>query len=159
MGNDKKLIPGIDPTLVLLLFAVNDSLDIYVDMHNKIFKFSWRKIIPIPGFFLKIDFKMFANKLSRVHSGIQVCRSEMDVLGPLLDNRNRIVLSVLVKFSDALGDTVSRLSEICLQLWYKSNKPDSYSYVTYDAAYKRYESSVLEYVRVGEELNRVCQAK
>lgn len=159
MGDDKRMVSGITPELGILLFAVNDFLNLYVDIHDKIFKFSWRKVIHIPGFFVKVDFKKFADELSHIHSGIQSCRVKMNVLSPLLDNQNKIVLSVLIRFSDALGDTVSRLSEISLQLWYKSNKSDSYSYKTYDAAYKRYESSVVAYIKIGEELNTVCQTK
>jgi len=158
MGDDKKIDSYIDPKLGVLLFAINDLLDFYVDIHDRIFKFSWRQIVPIPGFFKKIDFKKAADDLTRIYSEIQKYRSVMDVLNPSLNDYNRKTYFLLIKFSDALGDTVSRLSEISIQLWYKVNKPSSYSYEVYDAAYKRYETSIMEYKKIGEELNRSCQA-
>ena len=56
------------PDLPEELTRTNAILDEYVAIHDAIFKFSWRKALPIPGLFKATDFGAHVRDLDRLAS-------------------------------------------------------------------------------------------
>jgi len=126
------------------MHEVNAILTEYVSIHEEIFGFSWRKIIPIPGLFRAIDYGQHYRQL-----GLLVGR-----LNTILNSSaNDDLPLVFSHYLNALLSTVGALRDMCESLLEKSKGGD-YPLVQYRADVARYESLVREYSDLGAHLNR-----
>jgi len=138
-----------------LVTQVNDILSRYILVHNAIFKFSIRKLLPIPGLFKAIDYGSHYQALDNLHSELaqtleaiaQVRASE-----PASTNTGAF-LAALAEYGSALSDTIGSLRDMCSHLYRKSQGATDYSWATYERDNDAYMASVLRYMALGEHLN------
>ncbi len=138
-----------------LATQVNDILSRYILVHNAIFKFSIRKLLPIPGLFKAIDYGSHYQALDNLHSELaqaleaiaQVRASE-----PASTNTGAF-LAALAEYGSALSDTIGSLRDMCSHLYRKSQGATDYGWDTYKQDTEAYEASVEHYKVLGEHLN------
>ena len=128
------------------IYQVHEILDSYIAIHDKIFKFSLRKAIPIPGIFKSIDYGQCFRDLGSLISALE------QVADPA---SNRAGLpSVFQQYVAALLKTMLFLREMCKQLRVKSQGDlQSYSMQQYKSDVAIYERLVEEYRSLGSALN------
>ena len=135
-------MPGLSEELI----RANAILGKYVAIHDAIFKFSWRKTLPIPGLFKAIDFGAHCKDLGRLASKLAAISSALKAESGSLE---------AYQYTAALLEAVQALREICGQLYEKSQGDVStYSMAEYNANRKTYEGLVNKYVALGVALNR-----
>src|SRR5437879_5540269 len=100
------------PDLLDELIRANTILDGYVSIHDAIFKFSWRKALPIPGFFKVTDFGAHFRDLGRLASELAVISSVLKAKAGSLEGSHQYTASLL--------EDVLALREICGQFYEKS---------------------------------------
>lgn len=133
--------------LVEKSLVVHNILDRYIQVHDDIFKFSLRKVIPIPGLFKPIDYKLH-------YESLYCLKEELEGFIINLDDSNDFA-AILKQYAQALMDTILFLREICGKLYEKS-KDDLglYSKQQYQNNIAAYQSLVQRYRALGLELNR-----
>jgi hypothetical protein len=134
---------------------VNDLLSQYILVHDNIFKFSLRKLLPIPGLFKAINYCKHEITLSGLENQLQLSsqstRQTMSRKG--LSSAEREFFQALHEYSDALRDSVHRLREISTALCHKSRGAMDYSMAMYNRDTAAYNDSVMRYTALGERLN------
>ena len=142
--------------LTRLAVDVNDILGRYISLHNEIFKFSLRKIIPIPGIFNatkhcshEIDLNTLLGELAKIRDSI----SDNLVSLEGLTSTGGEFIRTLDEYSDALNDTIYGLYCITSELCLKSRGEVDYPYRRYKADVALYNNSVERYKQIGEQLN------
>ena len=126
---------------------VHTILEEYVTIHDAIFKFSWRKAIPIPGLFKAIDYGRHFNELSRLGAELEALSSAL--------NAKPEVPEVFSRYTEALLQTIQLLRQMCGQLHEKSQGEfETYSMSEYNSDVKRYEGLVSKYHALGTALNK-----
>lgn len=141
--------------ITLLAYQVNDILSRYIVVHNAIFKFSIRKLLPISGLFEAIDYGSHHHELDDLHSdlaGILVAIPDVRTSQPASSSREAFLVT-LAEHTDALSDSIAKLRDMCGHLYRKSQGATDYSWGTYRRDVKAYEASVLHYMALGEHLN------
>ncbi len=135
------------PDLPDELIRVNTILHEYAAIHDSIFKFSWRKALPIPGLFKPIDFGAHVKHLSRLASKLGAISSALKADSePLAGSR---------EYAAALLKTVQALRDICGRFYEKSQgNPGAYPMAEYNADLKAYEGLVNRCQELGVALNR-----
>jgi len=137
---------------------VNDTLGAYVKVHDAIFAFSLRKLLPIPGLFEPIDY--CAHELTL---GVLSARLK-DISGRQLPDvrpsseAERAFLAALQSYALALQDTIDRLAHISANLCRKSKGESGYIYDSYNADVRAYKASVQSYAGLGANLNALYAA-
>jgi len=128
------------------IYQVHEILDRYIAIHDKIFKFSLRKAIPIPGIFKSIDYGQHFKELGSLVSALeQVADATSNGAG---------VPSVFQQYVTALLKTMQFLRDMCKQLHDKSQGDlQSYSMQQYKSDVAIYERLVEEYRSLGSALN------
>jgi hypothetical protein len=135
------------PDLPDELIRINSILHEYVAIHDAIFKFSWRKAIPIPGLFKPTDFGAHFKDLSRLASKLTALSSAMKT--------NSAALEGAQQYAAALLEAVQALRGICGRFYEKSQGHLSkYPMAEYNADLKVYEGLVNKCQEVGTVLNR-----
>ena len=130
------------PPAALEIHAI---LERYVAIHETIFKFSWRKMLPIPGLFVPIDYGQHEKELAGL------LRSLLHILEPSEGTR----LSInLLEYGVALSNAIGSLLSICHNLYQKSQGSDRYDHVAYRAELAIYHAWVERYRALGTRLNR-----
>jgi hypothetical protein len=135
------------PDLPEELIQAHAVLDEYVAIHDAIFKFSWRKALPIPGLFKAIDYGAHLRDLGRL-------ASELTTFSLALKAKPGS-LEVFHHYAAALLEAVQSLQGIAGRLYEKSQGDLSkYSMTEYNIDVKTYDSLVSKYVAIGMALNR-----
>lgn len=141
-------------------FRVNTLLSRYVDIENRIFRFSLRRILPIPGLFKSVDYGMYLQELRRIQTELEsVERQFVDWVPTKEQGICESQLSdVLMDYIALLRSTVEHLSSISNQLLLKTQGDHAYDYWHYRNDLKEYKRCVESYVSKGDELNHVFTA-
>jgi len=138
-----------------LAYQVNDILSRYIVVHDAIFKFSIRKLLPISGLFKAIDYGSHHHELDDLHSDladILVAIAEVQTSQPASSSREAFLVT-LAEYADALSDPIAKLRDMCSHLYRKSQGATDYSWGAYRRDVKAYEASVQHYMASGEHLN------
>ena len=135
------------PDLPKELIRANAILHKYVAIHDAIFKFSWRKALPIPGLFKPTDFGAYFKSLGRLVSDLTAISSALKADSESLEGSNQYVAALL--------EAVQALREICGQFYEKSQgNLTKYPMAEYNANLKTYEGLVNKCQELGIALNR-----
>ena len=135
------------PDLPNELIRVNAILHEYVAIHDAIFKFSWRKALPIPGLFKPTDFGAHVKILSRLASKLTALSSAL--------KEDPESLAGSHEYAGALLEAVQALREICGRFYEKSQgNPGKYPMAEYNADLKSYEILVNRCQELGVALNQ-----
>lgn len=145
-------------SLQSLAHQVNGVLGDYVKVHDAIFTFSIRKLLPIPGLFEGIDYCGHEVTLRELSQRLQVTISQDLSRTTPRSAAERAFVNGLTEYATALLDTIERLQHISEPLCRKSHGDSGYSYNTYDADVKAYDASVQRYVALGQRLNALYSA-
>lgn len=136
---------------------VNGILDEYIKLHNDIFKFSIRKMVPIPGIFKKIDYEdnyktlnILLTELNTAYYGIENTKILVRENPKELD-----FINVFIGYIQALSDSLSNLKEICEKFQEKINYGRNYGMGEYDSDVLKYQESTKKYKILGEQLNEL----
>lgn len=128
------------------LIRANAILGKYVAIHDAIFKFSWRKTLPIPGLFKAIDFGAHCKDLGRLASKLAAISSALKAEPGSLE---------AYQYTAALHEAVQALREICRRYYEKSQGDLSkYPMAEYNANLKTYEGLMNKCQALGVALNR-----
>ena len=100
------------PDLPDELIRTNAILDEYVAIHDAIFKFSWRKALPIPGLFKATDFGAHVRDLDRLASKLADISAALKAESGALEGSHQYMAAVL--------EAIQALREICRRFYEKS---------------------------------------
>ena len=129
------------------LIRLNAIFHEYAAIHDAIFKFSWRRALPIPGLFKPIDFGAHFKDLSRLASTLAGTLSALQEDPGSFEGSHQYAASLL--------ETVQALREICRRFYEKSQgQLGKYPMAEYNADLKTYEGLVNRCQELGVELNR-----
>ena len=135
------------PDLPEELIRANAILREYVAIHDAIFKFSWRKTLPIPGIFKATDFGAHFRDLGRLASELTALSSALKAESRSLEGSHQYTAAVL--------EAVQALREICGRFYEKSQGDLSkYPMAEYNANLKTYEGLMNKCQALGVALNR-----
>lgn len=124
----------------------------YITVHDALYKFSLRHIIPIPGMFKAIDFGSHYRTLTALCSELEDVLAQVGGLEPSTETQEEF-REALEKYAAALLETVVKLREICGRLYQKSQTVGGFRFIPRDAEYQDYYASIKRYQNVGERLN------
>lgn len=136
---------------------VNGLLGKYITIHDAVFKFSWRKIIPLPFIFKAIDFNNLHNQAKQILSELETCNQRIDTLIENTTQKERRFARFLSEYCMALIETVSLLKEILYQLYLKGENSNKYSLSEYNKQCALYKDAVSNYTSMGSQLNELYQ--
>jgi len=135
------------PDLPDELIRINAILREYVTIHDAIFKFAWRKAIPIPGLFKPTAFGAHFKDLSRLASKLIAISSALKADSGALEGAQQ--------YAEALLEAVQALRDICGRFYEKSQGHLSqYPMAEYNADLKVYEGLLNKCQEFGIALNR-----
>lgn len=135
------------PDLPDELIRVNAILGEYVAIHDAIFKFSWRKALPIPGLFKATDFGAHVRDLDRLASKLADISAALKAESGALEGSHQYMAAVL--------EAIQALREICRRFYEKSQGDLSkYPMAEYNANLKDYEALVNKCQELGVALNQ-----
>ena len=135
------------PDLPKELIRANAILHKYVAIHDAIFKFSWRKALPIPGLFKPTDFGAHFKSLGRLASELAAISSALKADSGSLEGSHQ--------YAAALLEAVQALREICGRFYEKSQGDLSkYPMAEYNANLKTYEGLMNKCQELGVALKR-----
>ncbi len=131
------------------VLQVHQILDEYINIHDGMFKFSWRKILPIPGLFKPIEMgrhsqhlNSLAQRLERIYAHVNSAEKQ----------------DVFPRYVAALRETIIYLKRICEQLDVRAQGNFSaYKKHTYFSDVNVYQGLVSKYMLIGDELNLYLQ--
>ncbi|WP_392385180.1 hypothetical protein [Marinomonas primoryensis] len=126
----------------------SDLLARHVLVHDELFGFSLRKLIPIPFLFAKIDHAYLWSESEEIHHELK--RLVIEIEGnPLTLDLDSIFTTYLI----ALSESADKLAELLKKLSQKSNNINSYEKADYLADLKAYNFSQTKYSQLGQQLN------
>lgn len=135
------------PDLPEELIRANAILREYVVIHDAIFKFSWRKTLPIPGIFKATDFGAHFRDLGRLASELAAISSALKAESGSIEGSHQYTAAVL--------EAVQALREICGRLYEKSQgELSKYPMAEYNANLKTYEGLMNKCQELGAALNQ-----
>ncbi len=126
------------------LLEVYGILEKYVKIHDEVFKFSWRKVIPVPGIFKSVNYEKHASDLSCLVGDIEKMS--------LQEQRN--LPTIFPEYVRALCNAISALRDICKKLHDQSQKVGSYPPSQYKRDVERYNLLAANYRNLGNRLNQ-----
>lgn len=130
------------------IYEVHRILERYIVIHDAIFKFSWREIIPIPGLFKPIKFGQHVADLNSLISSLDKLSTCLLKVG---------VPEIFNQYILALLDTVRFLRDMCKRLYDKSQGDQSYTKDQYKSDMAIYERFVNKYRSLGSAMNQyIC---
>jgi hypothetical protein len=128
------------------IYQVHEIFNRYISIHDKIFKFSLRKAIPIPGIFKTIDYGQHFRDLGSLVSALE------QIADPASSRAG--VPSFFQQYVAALLKTMLFLRDMCKQLHDKSQGDlQSYSMQQYKSDVATYERLVEKHRSLGIALN------
>jgi hypothetical protein len=135
------------PDLPEELTRTNAILDEYIAIHDAIFKFSWRKALPIPGLFKATDFGAHVRDLDRLASKLADISAALKAESGALEGSHQYMAAVL--------EAIQALREICRRFYEKSQgNLSKYPMAEYNANLKDYEALVNKCQELGVALNQ-----
>jgi len=135
------------PDLPEELTRTNAILGKYVEIHDAIFKFSWRKALPIPGLFKATDFGAHVRDLDRLASKLADISAALKAESGALEGSHQYMAAVL--------EAIQALREICRRFYEKSQgNLSKYPMAEYNANLKDYEALVNKCQELGVALNQ-----
>jgi hypothetical protein len=135
------------PDLPEELTRTNAILGEYVAIHDAIFKFSWRKALPIPGLFKSTDFGAHGRELDRLTSKLTAISEALKTGAGSLEGSHQ--------YTAALLEAIQALREICRRFYEKSQGDLSkYPMAEYNADLKTYEGLMNKCQELGVVLNQ-----
>ena len=99
------------PDLPEELIRANTILGEYVAIHDAIFKFSWRKTLPIPGLFKTTDFGSHFRDLDRLASKLAAISARLKAESGSLEGSHQYTAALLEDYPSAAGDLPAVLRE------------------------------------------------
>ena len=140
------------PDLPDELIRANTILGEYVAIHDAIFKFSWRKTLPIPGLFKTTDYRSHFRDLDRLASKLAAISVKLKAESGSLEGSHQ--------YTAALLETIQALREICRRFYEQSQGNFSkYPMAEYNANRKTYEGLVNKCQELGLALNQHIRDK
>ncbi len=135
------------PDLPEELTRANAILGEYVAIHDAIFKFSWRKTLPIPGLFKATDFGAHFKDLDRLASKLTAISAALKTESESLEGSHQ--------YTAALLEAIQALREICRRFYEKSRgNLGKYPMAEYNANLKTYEGLMNKCQELGVALNQ-----
>lgn len=132
---------------------INSLLSEYIVIHDEVFKFSWKRIIPLPLIFKTINFHDLHEKVGKILDNLKQCNDIIsELLGEVSGMESRFA-HFLLEYCLALIDTVITLKEILYQLYLKSENSGDYSFSKHHKLSKEYNEAVKKYYSIGNRLN------
>jgi hypothetical protein len=129
------------------MYQVHAILERYVAIHDKLFKASWRKAIPIPGLFKAIDYGQHLIELNSLVLALEQ-------LADSTSSRAGIPV-VYQQYITALLKAIQFLRDMCRRLYDKSQGDlQSYSMGQYKSDVTAYDGLVGKYRELGLALNQ-----
>ena len=129
------------------LIRANTILGEYVEIHDAIFKFSWRKTLPIPGLFKTTDYGSHLKDLDRLVSKLAAISARLKAESGSLEGSHQYTATLL--------ETIEALREICRRFYEQSQgKFTKYPMAEYNANLKTYEGLVNKCQELGVALNQ-----
>src|SRR3989338_583555 len=135
-----------------LAFRTNNILDRYVSIHYTCFKFSLRKVIPLPGIFKPIDYRRHRQALNSLHLELEELRQEATSLA---QTSRHVFLPVHNEYTQALSSAIIKLAAMCQGMHGRSEGDNGDTAAQYQADWKAYSDAVDQYKQVGSRLNEV----
>lgn len=118
----------------------------YSQIHEKIFKFSWRENIPIPGFFKPIDYGHHFVELDSLVSALEEAA--------VPTNRGAQDTSPFQQYVTALLDAMRFLRDMCKRLHdKKQGVQKNYTMDQYESDIATYHALVAKYRLLGSKTN------
>jgi hypothetical protein len=135
------------PDLPEELIRANTILGEYAAIHDAIFKFSWRKSLPIPGLFKTTDYRSHFRDLDRLASKLTAISRKLEAESGVLEGSRQ--------YTAALLETIQALQDICRRFYEQSQGNfRKYPMAEYNANLKTYESLVNKCQELGVALNQ-----
>jgi hypothetical protein len=135
------------PDLPDELIRANAILGEYVAIHDAIFKFSWRRTLPIPGIFKATDFGAHFKDLNRLASKLAPLSLALKTQSGSLEGSHQ--------YAEALLEAIQALREICKRFHEKSRGDlSTYPMAEYNANLKIYEGLMNKCQELGAALNQ-----
>jgi hypothetical protein len=133
---------------------VNKILDQYVAVEDDFFKLAPRRVVPIPGVFVEMDFVGISKKLQSLDRDLE--KAQADV------GRQRPARAEVRDFNSAFSDYIKRLRAsiaalegVSTKLAAKAQDPEKYSWKEYGADLDRYQKLRADYSTAGAKLNEL----
>jgi len=135
------------PDLPEELIRTNSILGEYVAIHDAIFKFSWRKALPIPGLFKTTDFGSHFRDLDRLASKLAAISAKLKEEPGSLEGSHQYTAGLL--------EAIHALREICRR-FYEQSQGDlgKYPMAEYNADLKTYEGLMNKCQELAVALNQ-----
>ncbi len=129
------------------LIRTNAILGEYVVIHDAIFKFSWRKALPIPGLFKSTDFGAHCKDLHRLASKLAAISTKLKTAPGSLEGS--------LQYTESLLKAIEALREICRRFYEQSQgNLSKYPMAEYTADLKTYEGLMNTCQELGMALNQ-----
>ncbi len=137
---------------------VNDILSRFIAIHDDISKFSFRKLIPIPGIFKAIDYCIHETNLGDLAAKLGHVRQQMalEMVHSTVPSEAEF-LAALEDYSSALLDTIEQLLLISASLCRKAEGARDYPMERYNKEMSHYNLLVEKYRSLGRRLNSLLQ--
>lgn len=143
-------------SLSFLMAAVADvagAFHAYRAIHDDIFGFSFRKVIPIPFIFKPINYELHQTNLKFIREALVNSLSQLPPSSPSATE----LLQSLREYTVELEITVECLEDICCNMQQKIDGKIDYSSAAYRSDLASYERRVSGYQQSGERLNIAVQ--
>ncbi len=136
----------------MILLQTNDILDKYVSIHDRVFKLTIRKFIPIPFFFDEIPFLELYKKLSGYCEELELLNDKHRDLQSKF-NINDELSEDLDQFITRLIITQKKFCEILSRLDSRIESAKNYLKQEYDKDMDEYKILISNYQEIGRKLN------
>jgi hypothetical protein len=133
---------------------INSILSSYIKIHDEMFKISLNRLIPIDGYFERVDFSAHLKNLEKISQELN--QIENEIAKTKEKSVNELPLNFakrLEQYSIALRQTVNHLKMISKGLHEKTKKPNHYEMKKYLDDMDKYQSLIDNYTKLGEEMN------
>jgi hypothetical protein len=131
-----------------LILEVHRARERFIEIQDDVFRASWRRVLPIPGFFQKIDFPKRLVEIEQIKKSLVAIKAELENISDFSITIPRNYVLVLSRYVGMLLSTVNQLITICTGL---KNK---YNWGAYKEDLKTYEQMRKSCSTIGGELNQ-----
>jgi hypothetical protein len=133
---------------------VNSLLDEYIKIHNEVFKFSLRKIIPIPFIFKALNFEKLHDRTKKVLTALENANKQIrELLNESQGDEEQKFSQLLSEYCCALITTVAILEKMLFQLNLKSKNSGDYNLSEHNRLFNSYREATDKYYDIGIKLN------
>jgi len=160
--SDERSEPGgreVVESLISVAFAVNKALQRYIVVHDAVFKFSLRKILPLPFFFKPIDYGALWRETESVLADLAAAQSEVETLATshvAPGGEAEQLSACLREYIAALQRTVEMLATLCQRL-FKKSQGEPLSWCEYNDLCDTYTATIPVYTQVGARLSALLR--